>query len=390
MDGKASALPGSGTWLQSFDAATHLFRLRQMQSEWYTTLFQSGKTAWADPYQYIWQTYYALNSWWTNIDQSLSSMTKTFFELELNYSYVYILSPSPRLPKTSDYAQKLLFEHCIIYGDIFLRAVTQNAHLESLSISFYDMMRAYMTGRQLVDILVRNRDVILGETLPAATKTPSLPPEVYSELASPPIPSLPSSLSPPPIPVRHTSIPSSSSRSSASNTEVAITTKAITSIDNFTTILTVLGLRFGYLSWRNTFRKEAEPLLAQLRQRASDQQTAIITHNEAILSSDAAAANAVNATWFWSDNIQARDSVGSILLSDNEVIHGTNQNIARQHPPRGIGTSLGQPIGYAPLQTSIEQQYSSLPANRAGVNMPPANEYDWKSSLQGRSQNPHS
>ena len=387
IEDNVSPLPASGSWLQSFDAAIHLFRLRQMQSEWYHNLFQSGKTAWADPYRYIWQTYYALGSWWKDVEQSTSSMTKTFFELELNYSYVYILSPSPRVPITSDYAQRLLFEHCIIYGDNFLKAVAQDAYLESLTISFYDMMRAYMTGRQLVDILVRNRDVILSDTLPPASHVPSLPTEIYSELASPPISSSSSPLAPPSIPINYTSTSTSSHQSSNFNTNESTITRTIASINDFTTVLTALGTRFGYLSWRDSFKKEAEPLLSNLRQRLSEQQTTDSVQVEAWQSTGPTTTSATTSNTFWNNEFRARDSVGSILLSDNDGILCANQNIPHQYPLPGIGTYLGAPPGYVPHQGSFGQQYFSYPASHAGTSMPSANQHVWGSLQQGQDQN---
>ena len=397
VDADISAFSGSSTWLSSFDAALHLFRLRKKQSEWYTTLFQSGRTAWTDPYQYIWRTYYDLNLWWKDVAKATSSMTRTFFELELNYSYVYILSPSPRAPITSDYAQRLLFEHCIIYGDLFLRAVTQDAHLKSLTISFYDMMRAYMTGRQLVDILVRNRDIILNDNLPAY-QAPSLPIELNSNLALPPTSSQSSTLSPPPIPTHHTSSSNSSYLPSVLKTDDTITSRAITSINGFTTILTTLGTRFGYLSWRDNFQKEAEPLLVKLHQRAGGQQKTTATQSDTLMSSGAVAAAA--ATSAWTDDSRARDSVSSILLSDNDRIITANQNIAYQYPissnmdmgmGTGMGMNQGESVRYAPYPTNHgQQQYSSFLAGHAGANVLPASEYDWRSSLEVRSQYPHS
>ena len=389
-DANTNAFSGPSTWLSSFDAALHLFRLRKKQSEWYTTLFQSGRTAWADPYPYIWQIYYSLNSWWRDVAQSTSSMTKIFFELELNYSYVYILSPSPRVPITSDYAQRLLFEHCIIYGNLFLRAVKQDANLKSLTISFYDMMRAYMTGRQLVDILVRNRNIILNDNLPAYQPS-SLTTEMQPNLTSQPTSSQPPTLLPPPIPAFDSSSSNLSYQPSIPKTDDAITSRAITSINGFTTVLTTLGTRFGYLSWRDNFQREAEPLLVKLRQSADDPRKTASTQNEALTASSAAAMTASAQT----DDSRARDSVNSILLSDNDRIITANHNIAYQYPlPSNIdmGMNLEESVRYAPYTTNLgQQQYSSFLSDNAGANVLPAREYDWRSSsFQGRSQHPHS
>ena len=111
--------------LRSLQPAIDLFRLRQIQSRWYTDLFQSGRTPWNDPYPYVWESYHALTKWFDSIDASTPEGIKHHFQLELLYSFVYILSPSPRIPSISDYARKLLFEHSVAYSEAMVKVVLQ-------------------------------------------------------------------------------------------------------------------------------------------------------------------------------------------------------------------------------------------------------------------------
>ncbi|KAF2083907.1 hypothetical protein K490DRAFT_13125, partial [Saccharata proteae CBS 121410] len=155
--------PKTHSWLQSFDSALDLFRLRQLQSQWYTTLFQSGREPWKDPYPCIWRTYNSMTSWFKQVCPKAVPATKNYFELELLYSYVYVLSPSPRCPSINEYAQSLIFEHCIKYASTMLATMEDQSQGAKAPITFYDAMRVYMTGRQFVDVLARNLDRLLSQ-----------------------------------------------------------------------------------------------------------------------------------------------------------------------------------------------------------------------------------
>jgi len=180
---------------------------------------------------------------------------KELYELELLYSYVYILSPSPRCPQTSVHAQRLIFEHCVAYASKMLALITQ-PNQESLPLlSFYDAMRSYMTGRQFVDMLSRNLNKLLD--LPAPTPPSNVTPNSIYE--SEPDPMSSAECQQPPIPHPRAD--------SAGNDPIS---RAISAINNYTAILAALGNRFGYISWRDRFQKESAPLLGQLFQRLQD------------------------------------------------------------------------------------------------------------------------
>lgn len=246
--------PQAHVFLQSFDAALDLFKIREIQSRWYMDLFQSGRDPWKDPYPYVWKTYAKMTDWFEEMPQNILPSSKAFFELELLYSYVYILSPSPRIPHIHEYAQRLIFEHCIAYATNLIALLSTPSNTTKPPVTFYDAMRAYMTGRQFVDVLSRNLDVILNPTPP--TPPASAPTSTSEDPLAPPTPA-----APPPFP--------SPILGDIQPTLQDPTTRAITAINDFTTILSRFGLRFGFTHWRDRFQRESAALTAQLYHRSS-------------------------------------------------------------------------------------------------------------------------
>jgi hypothetical protein len=229
-------------------------------------LFQSGREPWQDPYQYIWKQYAKMSEWFQDMPQSTLPTVKSFFELELLYSYVYILSPSPRIPHIHEYAQRLIFEHCIAYATNLLAILEKPSNTTKPPVTFYDAMRAYMTGRQFVDVVSRNLDLIL-DPRPAVPGTPSAP-QIESEDPLAPL----SQISAPPFPSPQ--VPDGQMQPTDP------TTRAITAISDFTSVLSKFGLRFGFTHWRDRFQRESAALSAQLyqRQQASPRTTPPMQH----------------------------------------------------------------------------------------------------------------
>jgi hypothetical protein len=252
------ASPQSHVFHQSFDTAIDYFRMREIQSEWYMDLFQSGREPWDDPYPYIWKQYARMSDWFHDMPQSTLPSVRSFFELDLLYSYVYILSPSPRIPHIHEYAQRLIFEHCIAYATNLSAVLNKPFNTTKPPVTFFDAMRAYMTGRQFVDVLSRNTDVILDPRPPTPPASTANAPESDDPLAPPahisappfPSPLLPDGHTHPPNPV----------------------TRAITAINDFTSVLSAFGLRFGFSHWRDRFQRESAALVSQLYQRNSTSQ----------------------------------------------------------------------------------------------------------------------
>jgi len=228
-------------WLKSFEHARDIVNFRKLQSKWYQDLFQSGREAWSQPFPYLWQTCHNLATCF-NDQSKRSAAHHDWFELELLYSYVYLLSPSPRVPTTHPYVQNLIFEHCVSYAQLMSKAI--NTTTDLVPVSFYDAMRVYMTGRQFLDLLNQNMNHVL-------SGIHADPPTVSSN--SPPPPAIPC----PPVDA------------------YTNTTRAINCITQLRDALDYLGKRWGYSSWRDNFDKVAEPILAILRNRLWEyQQTA--------------------------------------------------------------------------------------------------------------------
>ena len=206
-------------WLQSYEQALDLINLRKLQSSWYTDLFQSGRTRWEDPYSYLWDTCDAMRKWFDNITGPTTPNMRAFFELDLLYSYVYVLSPSPRVPVIQPFAQKLIFEYCIRYADLMLHLISDPTYTAPLT--FYDAMRVYMTGRQFLDVLQHNTDMLLNGFVPPH-------PEVK-----------PSAAVPPPLPV----VPPPQGESIQRFTTV----RSINCIKQITECLARFGIRWGYM-----------------------------------------------------------------------------------------------------------------------------------------------
>ncbi|KAF1826526.1 uncharacterized protein K489DRAFT_313093, partial [Dissoconium aciculare CBS 342.82] len=229
-----------GLWLnRTREAATELISLRRLQSVWYTDLFQSGRVAWEEPYPYLWDTCDAMRQWFDGLSTSLTENTHSFFELELLYSSIYILSPSPRVPVISFYAQKLIFEYCIRYADLMLRLVNSSNYTTPLT--FYDAMRVYMTGRQFLDVLQHNMDGVLNGV-------------------PPPLPDVKPTTAPPP-PMPSVTLPQGESvlRNNIS--------RSITCIRQITECLLCFGVRWGYMSWNQRYREETSSILEALNNR---------------------------------------------------------------------------------------------------------------------------
>ncbi|KAF2484314.1 fungal-specific transcription factor domain-containing protein [Neohortaea acidophila] len=219
--------------------ALELVSLRQIQSAWYTDLFQSGRESWPDPYSYIWDKCAAMRTWFDGLSSTTPASLRAFFLLDLLYSYIYVLSPSPRAPQVVPFAQKLIFEYCIQYAELLLSAITTESYIAP--VNFYDAMRATMVGRQFLDVLQHNTDLLLDGFVPQH-------PEVKPTAAAPP-PVPPVSLPPGETVRRYNAI------------------RSINCIKNISKCLELLGIRWGYMSWTQRFQKEANPMLEQLQQR---------------------------------------------------------------------------------------------------------------------------
>ena len=248
-------------WTPANNTALEFFRLRQMQSSWYTELFQSGRDAWTDPYTYIWRRYEEMRAWFSSLSPTTLPSIRDFFELELLYSYVYLLSPNPRCPVPSEHAQRLVIEHATTYAEK-IHALVSNPTEAKNPMSFYDAIRVYMTGRQFLDCLTNNMEMLLRPQ--AASPLSNIGSHHDQDAEVDPM----ASTAPPPVPSPGPYVPGATAKDP--------TTRAIDAINNFIEVLSYFGTRFGQvggISFRDRFQRESQQLLSQLYQRRASLQS---------------------------------------------------------------------------------------------------------------------
>lgn len=128
--GVASASNGSCT-----AGALALFKLRQIQSEFYAALYQpSSKPSYdgsEDPWAYVWRIYGKLGDWLQTSLTRVDASSASVIDLEYNASCAFLLGSSPRCPSPDAHAMSLRLQHVSRFtvllnenGDLFyLRAL---------------------------------------------------------------------------------------------------------------------------------------------------------------------------------------------------------------------------------------------------------------------------
>jgi hypothetical protein len=172
----------------SVDAALPLFLLRQKQSYWYQTLFQSDPDdPLPDPTSFIWQMCREMLAWETSLSKpplnNLPVYIRDMFDLELRYSYVYCIAPSARAPVMTDWGRMLIFEHAIAYLD----RIYEVAHVpeNAAFYTYHDALRVYFMGSQFVAVLRDATDLLLAGNF---TKHYPFPPLDPGKPQPPPLP----------------------------------------------------------------------------------------------------------------------------------------------------------------------------------------------------------
>ncbi|KAL2129678.1 hypothetical protein VTI74DRAFT_7444 [Chaetomium olivicolor] len=154
------------------DASIPLFRLRQLQSDWYQTLRQSDPTKpLADATSYIWQKYFEMWEWSERLPADLPVAIREMLDLELRYSYVYCIASSARASPVSAYGRMLILEHVIAYIDRIYEVA--NAGTNTAFYTFHDALRVFFMGSQLVAVVGDGSDLLLsGSPIPLPVSEP--------------------------------------------------------------------------------------------------------------------------------------------------------------------------------------------------------------------------
>jgi hypothetical protein len=150
--GRIPSISGNITGPQSSNPFMHLFHLRQLQSSWYQTLYQSGEMPIQDAQSFLWKSCHNLREWAESLPHTLPAEVRRAFNLELEWSYVYVLMPCARAPHINEYRQALIFEHALGFIEGMHSMAFEVAKATPLTTS-YDVTKTYFIGSQLVAVL---------------------------------------------------------------------------------------------------------------------------------------------------------------------------------------------------------------------------------------------
>ncbi len=184
--GRIPSESGPITGPQSANPAILLFQLRRAQSQWYQALYQSDPhEPLADATSYIWQMCHEMREWSEALPETLPVAIREQFDLDLKYSYVYCIAPSPRVPHVTAYGRMLIFEYVISYVDRILELASSAAAaaaataaarspLAAALYTYHDALRVFFMGSQFISMLRDAADSLLaaGSTSSSSSAAP--------------------------------------------------------------------------------------------------------------------------------------------------------------------------------------------------------------------------
>ncbi|KAL1839915.1 hypothetical protein VTJ49DRAFT_1003 [Mycothermus thermophilus] len=168
------ALSSGSTTKPPPDSSLPLFKLRQLQSDWYQALYQGDPTdPLPDAASFIWQKYFAMWEWSERLPADLPPAIREMLDLELRYSYVYCIASSARGAQLTSYARLLIFEHVVSYVDR-IHEVANNA-ANGAFYTYHDALRVFFMGSQFVAVLRDDADLLLsGAHVPPPATAPGV------------------------------------------------------------------------------------------------------------------------------------------------------------------------------------------------------------------------
>ncbi|EEH21613.1 hypothetical protein PABG_03829 [Paracoccidioides brasiliensis Pb03] len=146
------------------EPAIHLFKIRNIQSRAYHTMFFSGRDPALDRSLYIWELCAEAQSWFSAIPRTMQTHLMIFYHLELFYTFVILLSPSTHNPLVSTLHRVLLFEYTIKFITQMHQIV--NAVKWPLVLSYVDIQRVSTVASKFLDATNQAYDEILFDTFP--------------------------------------------------------------------------------------------------------------------------------------------------------------------------------------------------------------------------------
>ncbi|KAL2166973.1 hypothetical protein VTG60DRAFT_1896 [Thermothelomyces hinnuleus] len=154
------------------DPSIPLFKLRQLQSAWYQTLYQGNPTeSLPDATSFIWQKCFEMWEWSERLPVDMSAPIREMLDLELRYSYVYCIASTARGAQVSAYGKLLIFDHVIAYVDKMYDIA--NLAEKAAFYTYHDALRVFFMGSQFVAVLREIGDLLLsGSSIPVPPPAP--------------------------------------------------------------------------------------------------------------------------------------------------------------------------------------------------------------------------
>lgn len=216
-------------WNKSYEYGYLHFKIRQVQSEIYTDLYQTSRKPMEDPYPYIWSKWHETQKWYDGLPATRPHALMHLTNLERLATFVQLLVPCERVPVTCELAQSLVFEYCLEYA-----AGMQTA----MDDAFISSSLAYTSGlrvRKIASMFVQNFTMHRQHILSGAT--PKIEPSQNGSAMPPPYPY-------PPRP---------------NNVE-----RTLHLIHQMRGVLNYLDRKCGFPEWAQGFEQESQPIADSL------------------------------------------------------------------------------------------------------------------------------
>ncbi|PGH17184.1 hypothetical protein AJ79_01322 [Helicocarpus griseus UAMH5409] len=151
---------------KSIEPAIYLFKIRTIQSKAYHTMFFSGRNPSPTPESslYTWEVCAEAQDWFNAIPRTTPAQLVIFYNLELFYTFVILLSPSNLSPSVSPLHNVLLFEYAIKFVSQIHQII--NSASWPLLLTYIDIQRVYTVASKWRDALDQSFDEILLDAFP--------------------------------------------------------------------------------------------------------------------------------------------------------------------------------------------------------------------------------
>ncbi|KAL2159482.1 hypothetical protein VTH06DRAFT_2487 [Thermothelomyces fergusii] len=168
----AGTLSGLSVLKPPADPSIPLFKLRQLQSAWYQTLYQGNPTeSLPDVTSFIWQKCSEMSEWSKELPVDLPAPIREMLDLELRYSYVYCIASTARGSQVSAYGKLLIFDQVIEYVDKMYEIA--NLTEKAAFYTYHDALRVFFMGSQFVAVSREAGDLLLsGSPIPVPRPAP--------------------------------------------------------------------------------------------------------------------------------------------------------------------------------------------------------------------------